>query len=289
MTEDANEAGDISLADIEPSNDIEGRIGSILLDRLKKSERKRESYKLPMPKKLSFTQLNMYLTCPLQYKFGYVYRIPIRRRNALTFGSNIHSTLEEFFTLVQEGKHVDKGLLFKIMDKHWDKFGYTSKMDETNYRKTGEKSLSVFYEKHKTMFDKPPLFLEKKVDLKVGSFTLDVRIDRIDDLGQGKVEIIDYKTGKPKSDDFAESSLQLSIYALACKEALRLNPTLVSFYYVNPNKKVTTTRSKEDYEETKSTVIDIGSKITAEEFEPTPGRMCNWCDYKTICPVWDKR
>ncbi|MFH1752585.1 MAG: ATP-dependent DNA helicase [Candidatus Omnitrophota bacterium] len=289
LSAEAIKAGDIALTEIEPSDDIESRIGNTLLDRLKRIEGKNEEYKLPKPGKLSYTQLDMYQNCPLKYKFGYVYRIPTRRRNALTFGSSIHATLEDFFTLVQEGKKVDKGILFKILDKHWNKFGFTSKMDEANYRKTGEKSLEVFYDKHKAMFGKPPLFLEKKVDLKVGPFVLDVRIDRIDSLEGKKVEIVDYKTGKPKDEDFAQNSLQLSIYALACKEVLKLNPTMVSFYYVNPNKKVTSTRNKEDYDQTKKTIIDIGTKIHAEEFEPTPGRLCNWCDYKSICPVWDKR
>jgi RecB family exonuclease len=161
-------------------------------------------------------------------------------------------------------------------------------MDARNYRKTGEESLKVFYEIHKDMFHKPPLFLEKKMDLKVGDFIVDVRIDRIDSLGESNVEIIDYKTGKPKDDDFAEASLQLGIYALACKEVLKLNPTRLSFYYINPNKKVTTTRSEEDFENIKKAIIDAGHKILNEEFDAAPGRLCKWCDYQPICPEWDK-
>jgi len=289
MSEEAREAGDISLTDIELSSDAGSRIEA-LLGRFKRLEEdKGISYKLPKPDKLSFTQLNTYNTCPLQYKFTYVYRIPRRRRNALTFGSNIHSTLEDFFTLVQEKKEVNEKVLFELFDKHWTSFGYESRMAENNYRKTGQSSLKVFYEKHKEMLHKPPLFLEKKMDLKVGDFVLDVRIDRIDDLGKGCAEIIDYKTGKPKDDDFAESSLQLSIYAIAAKEVLKLNPTKLSFYYINPNRKVTTTRSPEDFEETKKSIIQTGQRILQEDFEPTPGRLCKWCDYRPICPVWDKR
>lgn len=290
LTEEAIKANDIQLCDIQLSNDIEDRIGSVLLDRLREKEKQVSvSYRLPKPKKLSYTQLDNYSTCPLRYKFSYVYRIPSRRRNALTFGSNIHSTLEDFFTLVQDKKPVDEKVLLNLFEEHWNPFGYTSKMDEKNYWKSGIDSLKIFYQKHKEMLDKPPLYLEKKVDLKVGDFVLDVRIDRIDDLGKGKVEIIDYKTGKPKKQDFAESSLQLSIYALACKEVLKLDPSQVSFYYVNPNEKVTATRTAEDYDETKKTIIDIGTKISEEKFDPTPGRVCKWCDYSSMCPVWDKR
>jgi len=289
MAGDACEKGDIVCEDIGLDDDIDSRINSIV-DRFKTLEEKKgKKYSLPKPGKLSYTQLDTYNTCPLMYKFSYIYRIPRRRRNALTFGTNMHSTLEDFFRFVQEKKPVDENVLFELFSKHWTPRGYESKMDEANYRRTGEKSLKVFFKKHKDMLHKPPLFLEKKMDLKVGAFVLDVRIDRIDDLGKNSVEIIDYKTGKPKDEKFAKESLQLSIYGLACRDVLRLNPERLSFYYVNPNEKVTTTRNAEDYETTKKTITETGKKILSEEFEPTPGRICKWCDYASICPVWDKR
>src|SRR5205823_2551922 len=39
-----------------------------------------------------------------------------------------------------------------------------------------------------------------------------------------KVELIDYKTGRPRSQKDADKSLQLSIYALAARRQLKLNP-----------------------------------------------------------------
>jgi len=288
VTEEARDSGAISSSEIDRSDALEDRLDTALLGRPGRFDA-RKDYKLPRPPKLSFSQIDSYNRCPLMYKFSYVYRIPSRRKSHLAFGIQVHSTLEDFFTLIQQGKRPDEKALMGIYEKHWKPMAYANKMDEKNYKKTGQRALKTFFEKHKEIFDRPPLYLEKKFDLKVGAFTLDVRIDRIDDLGGGKVEIIDYKTGKPKDDDFVRASLQLSVYALATKEVLKLEPSLVSFYYVNPNKKVTATRSEEDYEETKKTITEIGSRIDSEDFEPTPGRMCKWCDYRSICPVWDKR
>lgn len=289
MIDKAMESGSISYTDIALTNDVQDRI-SELLDRFKVAEEKKgKRFALPKPKKLSFTQLDTFRKCPMQYKFSYIYRIPRKIKSHLTFGTNVHTTLEDFFTHVQKGEEVNQKALLELFDRHWHEFKYESRMDAANYRKTGERCLKVFFEKHKDMLHKPPLYLEKKIDLKVGDFVLDVRIDRIDDLGGNKIEVIDYKTGKEKDESYADEDLQLSIYGLACKEVLKLDPVRLSFYYVKPNKKVSTVRSNEDFEGTKKIINDIGSKILAEKFEPKPGQLCKWCDYKGICPAWDKR
>ena len=55
------------------------------------------------------------------------------------------------------------------------------------------------------------------------------RIDRISTASQGTgVRIIDYKTGRAKSQDDADESLQLSIYALAAKQD-DLDPVSLAF------------------------------------------------------------
>ena len=62
------------------------------------------------------------------------------------------------------------------------------------------------------------LHTEEHFEVKVGSATVAGRIDRIDDLGNGRVAIVDYKTGKPRAQEDADESLQLSIYAMAARE-----------------------------------------------------------------------
>jgi len=56
------------------------------------------------------------------------------------------------------------------------------------------------------------------------------RIDQINSLGRNDVEIVDYKTGKPRRTPRQEG-LQLSIYAIAVKEILELNPVRLVFHY----------------------------------------------------------
>ena len=58
---------------------------------------------------------------------------------------------------------------------------------------------------------------EHRFELQVGSTKLTGRVDRIDRTGPDTVAIVDYKTGKPKSQEDADESLQLSLYAMAAQ------------------------------------------------------------------------
>jgi RecB family exonuclease len=71
-------------------------------------------------------------------------------------------------------------------------------------------------------------------------------IDRIDRLPSGGIEIVDYKTGRVSSQKGVDESLQLSIYALACRDALGLGtPERVTLYFTESALRLSTTRTDE--------------------------------------------
>ena len=289
ITEEATELGDAIYSEIQPEEDLSKR-AEAFVDRYKELEKSKNlEYKLPRPSKLSFSQIDTYKKCPMQYKFAYIYRIPGRKRAALTFGSVVHSALEDFFKQVQERKAVNEKTLLDLYRGYWVSNGYDSKMQENAYKSNGRESLKTFFKNNKDILKKPPLYLEKRLDLKIGDSLLDVRIDRIDSLGGNDVEIIDYKTGKLQDKKILSKNLQLDIYAIACKEILNLNPRLLSFYYIKPNQKVTTVKSDEQLEGSKEIIIETANLIESEAFDPKPSRLCKWCDYFALCPAYDKR
>jgi len=107
------------------------------------------------------------------------------------------------------------------------------------------------------------------------------RIDRVDETDDGYV-VVDYKTGNPKSQELADKSLQLSIYAMAMS-AQKPVKTLV-FQNMSDNTAVITERSSESLAKAESKIANAAAGIAAGRFEPTPGTHCNWCGYRTICP-----
>jgi DNA helicase-2/ATP-dependent DNA helicase PcrA len=59
-----------------------------------------------LPAKLSFTQIKAYQTCPWQYHYAHVLRVPIRGRFVFSFGQTMHVTLQRFFEQMRERSSV---------------------------------------------------------------------------------------------------------------------------------------------------------------------------------------
>src|SRR5260370_10017491 len=91
----------------------------------------------------------------------------------------------------------------------------------------------------------PPQVREQEKSLEMpleNNVIITGRMDQVNSLGRNDVEIVDYKTGKPKKDADAKKDLQLSLYALAAKEIFEWNPVRLVFHYLQNNQVQTTTR-----------------------------------------------
>jgi RecB family exonuclease len=114
------------------------------------------------------------------------------------------------------------------------------------------------------------------------------RIDQINSLGQDEVEIVDYKTGKSRKEADARRDLQLSIYAIAAKEILELNPVRLVFHYLQNNQIQVTTRTARQLDEAQKIVQEAAADIRAGEFSARPGYACRTCAYEAICPAHEE-
>ena len=82
-----------------------------------------------------------------------------------------------------------------------------------------------------------------------------------------------------------DESLQLSIYALACRDALGLGtPERVTLYFTESALRLSTTRTDDQLDAARADVLARVSRMRAGEFGATPGRVCEWCDYRAMCP-----
>jgi len=114
-------------------------------------------------------------------------------------------------------------------------------------------------------------------------FSISGKFDRIDELENNNLRIIDFKTGKNKKDNF-----QLEFYKLLAELNFNNKVETVSFYYLNSKKIEDFDFSNLDKEKTKDKILEkINTIENTQEFLPEPNFLCNYCDFKEICPHWN--
>src|SRR5207245_10565899 len=171
----------------------------------------------------------------------------------------------------------------------WKGAGFEDAYQEETYRRAGLEQLREFVARQNSQ----PLGgdanqLEKVFRLELGDILLEGRIDQISPLGDHQAELVDYKTGKPRPPSEAEKSLQLSVYALAARREMKLEPVRLSLYYLTNHQAVSTVRSPKQLEETVEKILGVAAEIRAQHFDPKPGFVCKWCDYVPICPAHEE-
>lgn len=260
---------------------------------------------LHLPKQFSFSQLVAFRTCPLQYKFAHILKIPVFGKWTFSFGKTMHNTLQRFFVVWTERVGAVQGNLFaeavetdsgklpvsleELLEMYadcWQDDWYRDDKERAEYRKEGKESLTAYYRMIEQ--NRPdPMFLEQPFTLKIGDVVLKGRIDRIDRC-EGGIEIIDYKTGTPKEKLSKEEKEQLYLYQIAAKDVLGLNPVKLTFHYLKDNSRVSFIAEDDELIELRESVVSRVRSIRQGVYPPTPGFHCQFCDFADICEFREK-
>ena len=133
------------------------------------------------------------------------------------------------------------------------------------------------------------MWFEKSFNFKIGAHTLRGRVDRVDRLPGGGYELIDYKTGKPRSAQQLREDVQLSLYAVAAREAWQLDAERQTYHYVLDDAKVPVPTDEIDRDWIAETVMTVAAAISSQGFEPTPSyAACSVCDFRIACPAAER-
>lgn len=240
-----------------------------------------------IPPKFSFTQLQAFEKCPLQYRFAHILRIPTSGSHTFSYGQSVHNTLRDFFQEIMKGKKVSEKDLLAMLENNWQDDFYESKSHERKRYGIAKKALKGFYKKVKEE-DPQALYIEKGFNMKLGKYVLRGAIDRVDKMPGGGVEIIDYKTGDSKKGERdIKKPVQLLLYALAADQVLGLRADKLTLYYIDDNKAFSLPRDKFEPKlaDIKSKTLETFEEIMDSDFEATPSsHACSYCDFKMICP-----
>lgn len=240
------------------------------------------------PLQLSASAIDTYRSCPQKYLFTRVWGIREGPRAATSFGSIMHTTIKYFMGELRKGNQLPYEEVADIFLREWTTAGFEDDYQQEEYKKDGLEQLRVF---HAHMLGALPEVrdLEKFFELVVDQDTVITgRMDQVNTIRGQQVEIVDYKTGRPKNDAFAKKDLQLSIYAMAAREVLELDPVRLTFYYLQSNQSLTTARDEKQLKEAIDIIQEAAEDIRAGVFEAKPSYFCKYCGYRAICPAHEQ-
>ncbi len=251
----------------------------------------------PLPRTHSYSSLSVYDVCSLQYAFKYVYRMPPRDEPvaAFAFGTTAHEAFEAFTKDRRERTAggeppPTREDLERAFRARWTPSDFGDKTTEDGYQRRVATLLDNFWTGEVSSLSEAlheELDFELTLEPNDGSAPVVItgQIDRIDRLPSGGVEVIDYKTGRVSSQKGVDESLQLSIYALACRDALGLGtPERVTLYFTESALRLSTTRTDEQLDTARAEILARVARMRAGEFPAMPGKPCQWCDYRAMCP-----
>jgi DNA helicase-2/ATP-dependent DNA helicase PcrA len=233
---------------------------------------------------LSASDIDTYRICPLKYKFARVFRIPQEPTIHQRFGIVVHQVLERFHT--SGGGPL--ATLMELFEASWRRSGFGDSDDERQFRKRAVEALERYWRLDRES-EAVPVWFERSFAFRLGPHLLRGRVDRVDRRPDGSYELIDYKTGKAKTEDELREDVQLSLYQMGARASWRLETSAQSYFYVLTGDKVPVEHSDEELERVKATVAEIAGGILKQDFEPTPSPdVCRLCDYRIICPAAEK-
>jgi len=166
----------------------------------RKIEEKEFIQGLFLEKGLSVTALNNYLTCPWQYFYSNLLRIPQAKNKHLMFGTAVHAALAGFFEAKNKGKKATKKFLVEEFEEALSKEPVLVS-DREELRARGQEALSGYFDQYHKQFAKKTLneFSIRGVEL-AKNLLLNGQIDKLEIQNeQNEVVVVDYKTGTPKS------------------------------------------------------------------------------------------
>jgi putative RecB family exonuclease len=183
----------------------------------------------------------------------------------------------------------DRADLVRFFEVAWATSQLAAEPDAETWRARAEPMLDRFWAVEsvastQTLSEETRFRLRLELDMET-SVVVTGFIDRIDRVRSGAVELIDYKTGSPWSPEDIESSLQLSIYALGCRDALGLGrPERVTLDFVEHGLRFSAERSDAALDDVREGLGRRAREIRNSRFAPTPSsRACGWCDFAAFC------
>jgi putative RecB family exonuclease len=247
---------------------------------------------------LSPSRAGDFMTCPLLYRFRVIDRLPEPPSPAAARGTLVHAVLEHLFD--RPARERTPEVARSLLDPEWDRL--VTGAPELGSLFEAEADRAAWLQEAGGMLDRyftledprrlEPAHRELCVEAELASgLRLRGYIDRLDVAPGGATRIVDYKTGKAPPAEFeARALFQMKFYALALWRAEGRLPRLLQLMYLGNGEVVRYEPDEADLLATERKIEALWQAIErarlSGDWRPRPGRLCDWCAHKALCPAF---
>jgi putative RecB family exonuclease len=251
----------------------------------------------------SHSRLGAFESCPRKYWYAYIGKPPIEKVETVEqfLGQRVHEALEELYRRVMRGRVMAEDELLGLYERHWKREwsgavrvvrqGVTA----ADYQAIGRKVLADYHRRYAPFDQARTLKVEARVQFPLdgeGRYRMTGYVDRIARRADGTFEVHDYKTSArlPTHDELA-SDRQLALYHLGIERMWQgIERIELIWHYLRFDMPIVSHRTPEQLDEVKRSCIQLIDEIEArgkaeQDFPTRPSRLCDWCDFRSICPA----
>lgn len=252
-----------------------------------------------MPRRLSPSRMSDFLSCPLKFRYRVIDRLPEPPSPTAVRGTVVHEVLDRLFDRPATERDVRAAI--DLLPEAWRTVRESDArardlFDDPAEERLWLQSAEAFLESYFSLEDPArlePAERELKVELPLESgVLLNGVLDRLDEAPDGRIRIVDYKTGKAPAERYQDQAMmQMKIYGLAIWKLRGVLPTVLALYYLGDSTVLSLSPTQSELELVEKRVAAIWDAIEAAvsrgTFASKAGPLCQFCSFKEFCPAFD--
>lgn len=249
-----------------------------------------------VPTSLSPSRVESFLSCPMAFRFASIEQLPEPPAEHSTKGSLVHRALELLFTEPSHGR--DLAAARVAFDRAVVEFRADPEFTGLRLDETKEAAFLadawVLVERYFEMEDPRTvrdIGIELRLSATVGDLELRGIIDRLELDDEGRLVVVDYKTGRVPGPKYEQDRMNgVHFYSFLCQEVLGERPVEVRLMYLRGGRTITATPTAQSvrFLTTRTTAVwkAIAAACTSGDFQPKQGPLCNLCAFRDWCPAF---
>ncbi|WP_199849689.1 PD-(D/E)XK nuclease family protein [Blastococcus sp. Marseille-P5729] len=189
---------------------------------------------MPAPlRQVTPAKLDTFDSCPRRFRYAYLDR-PTPARGApwahTGIGSAVHAALRAIWDTPPSRRSVES--VIADLRAMWPAAGFRDAAQSQRALRIVSGQLAQYVAEQVDLRTQPR-GIERTVGAPYGDLAISGRIDRVDELDDGSLVVIDYKTGRAvPTDHEARASMQLAVYAVAVERTFRARCARVELHHI---------------------------------------------------------